>query len=118
VFALRVVETTDHPGGEEILSPRLKGLHDVLHVIITETLKRYEAAKRELLPEVEHPQPTRHTNRAEQSHQPMRMRRVTSAQHAHRFLSVFGPIAGPVQPRCHRLRAQDDHALVQRRFQA
>jgi putative transposase len=71
----------------------LKGLHSVPRVIITDKLKSYGAAKREILPDVEHRQHKRLNNRAENSHQPTRlrekkMRRFKSAKHAKRFLSA------------------------------
>ena len=71
----------------------LKGLHYVPRVIITDKLKSYGAAKREILPGVEHRQHKRLNNRAENSHQPTRlrekkMRRFKSAKHAQRFLSA------------------------------
>ena len=71
----------------------LKGLHYVAGVIITEKLKSYGAAKREILPGVEHRQHQRLNNRAENCHQPRRlrekkMRRFKSAKHAQRFLSA------------------------------
>jgi putative transposase len=46
----------------------LKGLHYVPRVIITDKLKSYGAAKREILPSVEHRQHKRLNNRAENSH--------------------------------------------------
>ncbi len=52
----------------------LKGLQYVPHVIIPDTLKRYAAAKREILPGVEHRQQKGLNNRAENSHQPTRLR--------------------------------------------
>ena len=71
----------------------LKGLQDVPRVIITDKLKSYGAAKREILPGVEHRQHKRLNNRAENSHQPTRlrekkMRKCKSAKHAQRFLSA------------------------------
>jgi hypothetical protein len=62
-------------------------------VIITDKLKSYGAAKREILPGVEHRQHKGLNNRAENSHQPTRlreknMRRFKSAKHAQRFLSA------------------------------
>jgi putative transposase len=100
----------------------LKGLHYVPRVIITDKLKSYAAAKREILPGVEHRQHKRLNNRAENSHQSTRrrekkMRRFKSAKHAQRFLSAFGPIAGHFQPRRHHLRAKEYRALLQGRFQ-
>jgi putative transposase len=100
----------------------LKGLQYVPRVIITDKLKSYGAAKREIMPGVEHRQHKGLNNRAENSHQPTRlreknMRRFTSAKHAQRFLSAFGPIAGHFQPRRHRLPAGEYRALLQGRFQ-
>jgi putative transposase len=71
----------------------LKDLQYVPRVIITDKLKSYGAAKRDILPGVEHRQHKRLNNRAENSHQPTRlrekkMRRFKSAGHAQRFLSA------------------------------
>jgi putative transposase len=100
----------------------LKGLQYVPRVIITDKLKSYGAAKREILPGVEHRQHKRLNNRAENSHQPTRlrekkMRKFKSAGHAQRFLSAFGPIYEHFKPRCHRMNAQDYRATLQSRFQ-
>jgi transposase-like protein len=72
----------------------LKGLHYVARVIITDKLKSYGAAKRKILPGVEHRQHKGVNNRAENSHQPTRlreknMRKCQSAKHAQRFLSAL-----------------------------
>jgi putative transposase len=101
----------------------LKGLQYVPRVIITDKLKSYGAAKREILPGVEHRQHKRLNNRAENSHQPTRlrekkMRRFKSAKQAQRFLSAFGPISGHFQPRRHHLSAGEYRAILQGRFQA
>jgi putative transposase len=100
----------------------LKGLHYVPRVIITDKLKSYGAAKRDILPSVEHRQHKGLNNRAENSRQHTRlrektMRRFKSAKQAQRFLSAFGPISGHFQPRRHRLRAGEYHAILQSRFQ-
>lgn len=66
--------------------------------IITDKLKSYGAAKREILPGVEH-RPHRYlNNRAENSYQPTcqrerRMQGVKSPGQAQRFLAAYGPIA-------------------------
>jgi putative transposase len=91
-------------------------------VLITDKLKSYGAAKREILPGVEHRQHKGLNNRAENSHQPTRlrekkMRKFKSAKHAQRFLSAFGPISQHFQPRRHRMSAQDYRATLQDRFQ-
>src|SRR5436305_3622036 len=100
----------------------LKGMQYVPRVIITDKLRSYGAAKREILPAVEHRQHKRLNHRAENSHQPARlrekkMRRFKSAGHAQRFLSAFGPIAGHFQPQRHRFCAKEYRATLQDRFQ-
>jgi putative transposase len=65
----------------------------VPRVSITDKLRSYGAAKREILPGVEHRQHKGLNNRAENSHQPTRlreknMRRFKSARPAQRFLSA------------------------------
>jgi putative transposase len=100
----------------------LKGLQYVPLVIITDKLKSYAAAKREILPGVEHRQHKGLNNRAENSHQPTRlrekkMRRFKSAEHAQRFLSAFGPLSQHFQPRRHLLNAGEYRATLQGRFQ-
>ncbi len=99
----------------------LKKLQYAPRVVITDKLKSYGAAKREMLPGVEHRQHKGLNNRAENSHQPTRlrekkMRRFKSAKQAQRFLSACGPISQHFQPRRHRLRAEEYHAIIQGRF--
>ncbi len=70
-------------------------------VIVTDKLRSYAATKRKILPDVEHRQSHYLNNRAENSHQPTRMRerhmkRFQSPEHAQRFLSVFEPIRAAV----------------------
>ena len=65
----------------------LRGLQYVPRVIVTDKLKSYAAAKRKVLPHVEHRQSKYLNNRAEVSHQPTRrrerqMQRFKSARHA------------------------------------
>jgi transposase-like protein len=65
--------------------------------MITDKLGSYAAAKREIVPGVEHRQHKGLNTRAETSHQPTRrreqiMKRFKSAHHAQRFLSAHGPI--------------------------
>jgi putative transposase len=88
----------------------LKGLTYVPRVIITDKLKSYGAAKREILPGVEHRQHRYLNNRAENSHQSTRQRErrmqgFKSPGQAQRFLSAYGPIAQHFRPRRHRWSA-------------
>ena len=100
----------------------LKGCTYVPRVLITDKLGSYEAAKKELMPGVEHRRHRRLNNRAENSHQPTRQRERTmrcfkSPGHAQRFLSAFGPIREHFCPRRHRLRAEEYRRERARRFQ-
>src|SRR5215207_7295859 len=100
----------------------LKGLTYVPRVIVTDKLKSYEAAKREILPGVEHRQHRYLNNRAENSHQPTRqrerrMQRFKSPGQAQRFLSAYGPIVQHFRPRRHRFSAPAYQQEMQNRFQ-
>src|SRR4030095_15817500 len=100
----------------------LKGLTYVPRVIITDKLKSYGAAKREILPGVEHRQHRYLNNRVENSHQPtrqreQRMQRFKSPGHAQRFLSAYGPIPQHFRPRRHQLSAPAYRQELRTRFQ-
>jgi putative transposase len=100
-----------------------KGLAYVPRVIISDTLASYGAAKREILPRVEHRRHKGLNNRAENAHQPTRererrMRRFKSPGHARRFLAAYGPIAAHFRPRRHRLTAAAYRATRDQRFAA
>ncbi len=67
-------------------------------VLITDKLRSYGAAKREIMPGVEHRSHKGLNNRAENSHQPIRrreriMKRFKSARQLQRFVSIHDPIA-------------------------
>jgi len=101
----------------------LKGLTYVPRVIITEKLKSYGAAKREILPGVEHRQSRYLNNRCEHSHRPTRQREYRmqgckSAGHAQRFLSAYGPIAQHCRPRRHLLSASNYWQETRQRFES
>jgi putative transposase len=112
VLDILVQRRRDKQAAKRFFRKLLKGLKYVPRVIITDKLPSYGAAKREVLPSVEHRQQCYLNNRAENSHQPTRqrertMRRFKSAGHAQRFLSMHGPILSHFRPRRHRLRARD-----------
>jgi putative transposase len=88
----------------------LKGLTSVPRVLITDQLKNYMAARRELLPGVEHCQHRYLNNRAENSHEPTRQRKrrmegFKSPVQAQRFLAAYGPITQHFRRRRHLLSA-------------
>jgi putative transposase len=112
VLDILVQRRRDQKAAKKFFRKLLKGLMYVPRVMITDQLKSYAAAKREILPSIEHRQHRYLNNRAENSHQPTRqrertMRRFKSAGHAQRFLSAHGPILSHFRPRRHRLRARD-----------
>ena len=64
----------DKKAAKKFFRKLLKGLRYVPRVIITDKLKSYSAAKAEVMPGVEHLQQKYQNNRAENSHQPTRLR--------------------------------------------
>ena len=90
-------------------------------IITTDKLKSYAAAKEEIMPSVEHRQDKGLNNRAENSHQPTRvrerqMRRFKSAKQAQRFLSIFSVIGSYFRVGRHLLTATNYRELLRRRF--
>jgi len=89
-------------------------------VLVTDKLRSYAVAHREVMPSVEHRQ-SRYLNRAENSHQPTRhreraMKRFRTPGAAQRFLAVFSVISPHFRPRRHRLTADDYRTEMTRRF--
>ncbi|MFI6062244.1 IS6 family transposase [Streptomyces sp. NPDC051286] len=88
----------------------LKGIGAVPRVNVTDKLRSYGAAHREVMPSVEHRSHKGLNNRAENSHQPTRQREramkgLRSVGGAHRFLSAFSGISPHFRPRRHRMTA-------------
>lgn len=82
---------------KRLLRTLMKGPGRALRVLVTDKLKSYAAAKREIMPGVEHRQRQGINNRAENSLQPARrrerqMKRIKSARQVQRFLSIHDPI--------------------------
>jgi putative transposase len=110
VLDILVQPRRDKKAAKTFFRKLLKGCQYVPRVLITDQLKSYGAAKREVLPSVEHRQHRYLNNRSENSHQPTRQRErrmqgFKSPGHAQRFLSAYGPIAQHFRPRRHLLRA-------------
>jgi putative transposase len=113
----------DKKAAKKFFRKLLKGLRYISRVVITDKLKSYSAARTELLPSVEHCQQKYQNNRAENSHQPTRlrervMRRFKSAGHAQRFLSAFGIITSHFRVGRHLYRASSYRAVMKSRFAA
>jgi putative transposase len=105
---------------KKFLKQLLKKQSFAPRVIVTDKLKSYAAAKKELLPSVEHRQHKGLNNRAENSHQLTRlrekkMRRFKSVGGAQKFLAASELIYQYTQPKKHRLPAFiARHVMVER----
>jgi putative transposase len=98
VLDILVQSKRDKKAAKKFFRKLLKGFRYVPRVIVTDKLRSYSAARTEVMPSVEHVQQKYQNNRAENSHQPTRlrekvMRRFKTAGHAQRFLSAFGVIS-------------------------
>jgi putative transposase len=74
ILDILVQRRRDKKAAKRFFRKLLKGHTYVPRVIITDRLRSYEAAKREVLPSVEHRHHRYLNNRAENSHQPTRQR--------------------------------------------
>jgi putative transposase len=122
VLDILVQRRRDKTAAKKFFRKLLKRCRYVPRVIVTDRLKSYGAAKRELLPGVEHRQHRYLNNRAENSHQPTRQRErrvqgFKSPGHAQRLLAAYGPIVQPFRPRRHLLPALAYRQEMQQRFQ-
>jgi putative transposase len=122
ILDILVQRQRDKTAAKTCFRKLLKGLTYAPRVIITDKLKSYGAAKRELLPGVEHRQHRYLNNRAENSHQPTRQRErrmqgFKSAGQAQRFLAADDPIAQHFRPRRHLLPAPIYRQEMKQRFQ-
>jgi putative transposase len=122
VLDLLVQRRRNKQAAKQFFRKLLKGLSYVPRVIVTDKVKSYGAAKREILPGIEHRQHHYLNNRAENSHQPTRqrerrMQRFKSPGHAQRFLSAYGPIAQHFRPQRHRFAAPAYRQELRNRFQ-
>nr|WP_168500491.1 IS6 family transposase [Streptomyces sp. RLB1-33]QIY76359.1 IS6 family transposase [Streptomyces sp. RLB1-33] len=99
----------------------LKKTRSVPRVVVTDKLRSYGAALREVMPSVEHRSHKGLNNRAENSHQPTRQREraikgFRSTGGAQRFLSAFSGISPHFRPHRHLMTASDHRAEMTIRF--
>ncbi len=123
ILDLLVQRHRDKRAAKKFFRKLLKGLTYGPRMIITDKLKSYGAAKREILPGVEHRQHRSLNNRAENSHQPTHQRewrwqRFKSPGQAQQFLSAYDPITQPFRPCRHRLSAPVYRQELATRFQS
>jgi len=123
VLDILVQKRRDKRAAKKFFRKLLKGLRYVPPVIITDKLRSYGAARAEVMPSVEHLQQKYQNNRAENSHQPTRMRErvlrgFKSSRHAQRFLSAFGLISSHFRVGRHLYTAVSYRAVMKSRFAA
>ncbi|WP_093803044.1 IS6 family transposase [Streptomyces sp. Wb2n-11] len=99
----------------------LKKTCSVPRVVVTDKLRSYGAAHREVMPSVEHRAHKGLNNRAENSHQPTRQREramkgFRSVGGTQRFLAAFSGISPHFRPRPHLITASDYRAEMTVRF--
>jgi putative transposase len=121
VLDILVQSNRDKKTAKKFFRKLLKGLHYVPSLIVTDKLRSYGAAKAAVLPSVEHRHEKHQNNRAENSHQPTRlrervMRRFKSVGQAQRFLSAFGIISSHFRVGRHLFTARSYRAVIKTRF--
>ena len=110
VLDILVQDRRDAKAAKRFFKRLLKGLQYRPRVIITDKLRSYGVAQRQLLPDVEHRQSRYLNNRAENSHRPTRrrerqMQRFKSPSQAQDFLSAHAFIHGHFHPQRHLMTA-------------
>src|ERR1700758_4273061 len=98
VLDVLVQSRRDKKAAKRLLRKLLKRQLQAPRVLITDKLRSYGAAKREIMPGVEHRQHKGLNNRTENSHQPTRrrervMKRFKSPRQVQRFLSAHDQLA-------------------------
>jgi putative transposase len=121
VLDILVQNRRDKAAARCFLRRLMKKTGAVPRVIVTDKLRSYDAAHREVMSSVEHRQSTYLNNRAENSHQPTRQREramkgFRSVGGAQRFLSAFSGITPHFRPRRHLISAHDYRAEMTVRF--
>jgi putative transposase len=122
VLDILVQSRRNAKAAKRLLGKLLKKQGITPRVMITDKLASYGAAKREIMPRVEHRQHRGLNNRAENSHQPTRrreriMKRFKSAKQAQRFRSVHDPVANLFRRPAHT-NASDHRRARARALQA
>src|SRR5437588_12748171 len=112
VLDVLVQSRRDTQAAKRLLRKLLKRQGCSPRVMITDKLASYGAAKKQIMPGVEHRQHKGLNNRAENSHQPTRrrerqMKRFKSARHVQRFLSAHDQINNLFLLPRHRMPATD-----------
>ena len=123
VLDVLVQSRRDKRAAKRLLRKLLKRQGRAPRVMVTDKLASYPAAKRELIPGVEHRRHKGLNNRAENSHQPTRrrerqMKRFKSAGQAQQFLSAHDQINNLFYLRRDHVSATEYRAARRRAFAA
>src|SRR6202171_1105806 len=116
VLDILVQPRRDAKAAKRFFGRLLKGLQYVPRVIVTDKLRSYGVAQRQLLPKVEHRQSRYLNNRAENSHRPTRrrdrqMQRFKSQAQAQGFFPAHVFIHGHFLPRRYLLTANSHRTI-------
>ena len=122
VLDVLVQSRRDAKAAKRLLRKLLKRQGRAPRVMITDKLASYAAAKKDLMPDVEHRRHKGLNHRAENSHQPTRrrerqMKRFTSPGQAQRFLSTHDPINNLFHLRRDHVTADQHRAARARAFE-
>jgi putative transposase len=112
VLDILVQERRNATAAKRFFKRLLAGLRYKPRKIVTDGLRSYGVARREVLPGVRHRTSRYLNNRAENSHRPTRrrerqMQRFKSPGQAQRFLSAHAMIYGHFRPRRHLMTADE-----------
>ena len=121
VIDILVQPRRDRRAAERFSRRLLNGQGGEPRRLVTDKLRSYSAARRDVMPSVRHDTSRYANNRAEVSHQSTRqrerqMRRFKSPEHAQRFLWVHGIIQNLFRPGRHLVSAANHRMLRDRSF--
>jgi putative transposase len=110
VLDILVTDKRDTAAAKRFFRKLLKGTETVPRVVVTDKLRSYGAAHRQVMPSVEHRSSKYLNNRAENSHLPTRQREYAmqgfrSVGAAQRFLASFSRISPHFRPDRHLMSA-------------
>ncbi|MFD5662624.1 IS6 family transposase [Streptomyces hirsutus] len=121
VLDILVQDCRDTAAARRFFRRLMKKTCSAPRVVVTDKLRSYGAAHREVMPSVEHRSHKGLNNRAENSHQPTRRRErgrkgFRSVGGAQRFLAAFSGISPHFQPRRHLMTATEYRTEMTTRF--
>ncbi|MEY9997660.1 putative transposase [Streptomyces sp. V4I8] len=121
VLDILVTNTRDAKAAKRFFRKLLKGAGTLPRVIVTDKLRSYGAAHRDVMPSVEHRSSKYLNNQAENSHIPTRkrergMKGFRSVRTAQRFLASFSRISPHFRPHRHRMTAHGYRTEMTNRF--